>query len=101
MVRPPIGDDNIGLGLQCAGAFHFAHGGGDGGEFCGKGAAKTAASFGRAHLNQLKPAHFREQFARRTFDVQFAQTVAAVVKNYLVRKARAEIGDTEFADQKI
>ena len=46
-----------------------------------------------------RPLHLREQFARRTFVVQLAQAVAAVVERDLVRKLRAEIGHAELVHE--
>jgi hypothetical protein len=96
-----VGDDVIGAGLVGGGAFHLAHGGGDHGKFDGERAAEAAAGLGLGHLDEFKVADVGEQGARRFFDAEFAQAVAAIVKGDAGGKARAEIGDTELGDEEI
>src|ERR1035441_4970738 len=94
------GDDIFRAGLGGGGAFHFAHRGGNHRKLRGEGSAEAAAGF-LFHLDELQPADFAKQRARRGFDAEFTQAVTAVVERDLVREFCAEIGDTKFADEEI
>jgi len=95
-----VRDDVIRAGLGGVGAFHVAHRRGDHRELRGERAAETAARLDLRHLDELQAANVAEQFTRRFFHAEFAQTVAAVVKRDLVRELRAEIGHAEFLHEK-
>ena len=96
-----IGNDIVRAGLGDGGAFDFAHGGGNHGEFHGEGAAETAAGFAIVEFNQLQAAHVLEELARLFFNAEFAQAVAAVVEGGAAFKARADIGEAKLVDEEI
>ena len=66
--------------LATAAHLTCAHGGGNHGELDREGAAETAAGFAVVQFQQLQAADVLEKLARRFFESEFAQAVAAVVE---------------------
>jgi hypothetical protein len=56
------------------------------GNLVAEGAAEAAAGLGFLHFDEFEAAHFFEELAGGLFEVQLAQTVAAVVVGDLVRE---------------
>ena len=71
------------------------------GNLTAKRAAETAAGFRFLHFHQLQSLNVLEQLARRFFQAQFAQTVAAVVKRRASRKPRADVEHAQPIDQEV
>ena len=79
------------LRLEGRRTFDFSHRCGNHRKFRGESSAETAAGLCLAHLDQFQSLHLREQLARRLLVSELAQAVAAIVKSYAVRKARAKL----------
>src|SRR5213082_247868 len=78
-------DDGAGAGALDGFDLGAGHGAGELGELHGEGSAEAAALLGRQHLAQLEAADVGEEAARRAFDAELAEGVAAVVeRDYVV-----------------
>ncbi len=95
------GRDDLGPRRQDAAALVLEHRQRDGGVLDGEGAAEPAALGGVRQLQQLEPAHVREQPLGRVADARHAQRVAGGVQRDAPRVRRADVLHAEAADEEL